>query len=72
LGFAFAAFGRVSTGFCQPIVNRTLQHYVEALGGRLEIHAIFDDRDIKLAARRSATPGGPGGRRFESQRSHLK
>lgn len=28
----------------------TLERYVEALGGRLEIHAVFDDADIKLTA----------------------
>ena len=28
----------------------TLERYVEALGGKLEIHAIFDDADIKLTA----------------------
>lgn len=28
----------------------TLERYVEALGGRLEIHAVFDDADIKLSA----------------------
>jgi transcriptional regulator with XRE-family HTH domain len=28
----------------------TLERYVEALGGRLEIHAIFDDDDVKLTA----------------------
>ncbi len=27
----------------------TLERYVEALGGRLEIHAVFDDDDVKLA-----------------------
>jgi predicted XRE-type DNA-binding protein len=27
----------------------TLERYVEALGGRLEIHAVFDDEDVKLA-----------------------
>jgi DNA-binding XRE family transcriptional regulator len=28
----------------------TLERYVEALGGRLEIHAVFEDADIKLTA----------------------
>jgi hypothetical protein len=28
----------------------TLERYVEALGGSLEIHAVFDDADIKLTA----------------------
>lgn len=28
----------------------TLERYVEALGGRLEIHAVFDDQDVKLTA----------------------
>jgi DNA-binding XRE family transcriptional regulator len=28
----------------------TLERYVEALGGQLEIHAVFDDQDIKLTA----------------------
>lgn len=28
----------------------TLERYVEALGGKLEIHAVFDDADIKLSA----------------------
>lgn len=28
----------------------TLERYVEALGGRLEIHAVFDDTDVKLSA----------------------
>lgn len=28
----------------------TLERYVEALGGRLEIHAVFDDQDVKLAS----------------------
>jgi len=28
----------------------TLERYVEALGGKLEIHAVFDDADIKLTA----------------------
>ncbi len=28
----------------------TLERYVEALGGKLEIHAVFDDADIKLIA----------------------
>jgi DNA-binding XRE family transcriptional regulator len=28
----------------------TLERYVEALGGRLELHAVFDDADIKLTA----------------------
>jgi transcriptional regulator with XRE-family HTH domain len=28
----------------------TLERYVEALGGRLEIHAIFDDDDVKLTS----------------------
>ena len=27
-----------------------LERYVEALGGKLEIHAVFDDADIKLTA----------------------
>lgn len=26
----------------------TLERYVEALGGQLEIHAVFDDEDVKL------------------------
>ena len=28
----------------------TLERYVEALGGKLEIHAVFDDAGIKLTA----------------------
>jgi DNA-binding XRE family transcriptional regulator len=28
----------------------TLERYVEALDGRLEIHAVFDDEDVKLTA----------------------
>ena len=28
----------------------TLERYVEALGGKLEIHAVFDDEDVKLSA----------------------
>ena len=28
----------------------TLERYVKALGGKLEIHAVFDDADIKLTA----------------------
>jgi hypothetical protein len=28
----------------------TLERYVEALGGKLEIHAVFDDVDIALTA----------------------
>jgi DNA-binding XRE family transcriptional regulator len=28
----------------------TLERYVEALGGTVEIHAVFDDDDIKLTA----------------------
>lgn len=28
----------------------TLERYVEALGGKLEIHAVFDDQDVKLTA----------------------
>jgi hypothetical protein len=28
----------------------TLDRYVEALGGKLEIHAVLDDGDIKLNA----------------------
>lgn len=28
----------------------TLERYVEALGGKLEIHAVFDDDDVKLSA----------------------
>jgi DNA-binding XRE family transcriptional regulator len=28
----------------------TLERYVQALGGQLEIHAVFDDQDIKLTA----------------------
>ena len=28
----------------------TLEHYVGALGGRLEIHAVLDDADTKLTA----------------------
>jgi transcriptional regulator len=28
----------------------TLERYVEALGGKLEIHAVFDDADIKLTS----------------------
>lgn len=27
----------------------TLERYIEALGGRLEIHAVFDDSDVKLS-----------------------
>jgi predicted transcriptional regulator len=27
----------------------TLERYVEALGGRLEIHAVFDDEAVKLS-----------------------
>jgi DNA-binding XRE family transcriptional regulator len=26
----------------------TLERYVQALGGKLEIHAVFDDQDVKL------------------------
>ena len=26
----------------------TLERYVEALGGKLEIRAVFDDEDVKL------------------------
>lgn len=43
-------------GTSRPNVGRiakeidTLERYVEALGGKLEIHAIFDDTDIKLTA----------------------
>jgi transcriptional regulator len=49
-----------SLGTSRPNVGRiekeidvrlsTLERYVEALGGRLEIHAVFDDADIKLTA----------------------
>ncbi len=28
----------------------TLERYVEALGGKVEIHAVFEDADIKLTA----------------------
>jgi DNA-binding XRE family transcriptional regulator len=28
----------------------TLERYIEALGGKLEIHAAFDDQDVKLSA----------------------
>ena len=28
----------------------TLERYIEALGGKLEIHAVFDDQDVKLSA----------------------
>jgi DNA-binding XRE family transcriptional regulator len=28
----------------------TLERYVAALGGKLEIHAVFDDDDVKLTA----------------------
>lgn len=28
----------------------TLERYVEALGGKLEIHAVFEDEDVKLTA----------------------
>lgn len=28
----------------------TLERYVQALGGKLEIHAVFDDQDVKLTA----------------------
>ena len=28
----------------------TIRRYVEALGGSLELHAIFEDRDVPLAA----------------------
>ncbi len=28
----------------------TLERYIEALGGRLEIHAVFDDQDVKLTS----------------------
>lgn len=28
----------------------TLERYVEALGGKLEIHAVFEDSDVKLTA----------------------
>lgn len=27
----------------------TLERYIEALGGRLEIHAVFDDEAVKLS-----------------------
>lgn len=27
----------------------TLERYVEALGGRLEVHAVFDDEAVKLS-----------------------
>jgi predicted transcriptional regulator len=27
----------------------TLERYVEALGGRLEIHAVFDDETVELS-----------------------
>jgi DNA-binding XRE family transcriptional regulator len=49
-----------SLGTSRPNVGRieneidvrlsTLERYVEALGGKLEIHAVFDDADIKLTA----------------------
>ena len=49
-----------SLGTSRPNVGRiekkidvrlsTLERYVEALGGKLEIHAVFDDVDIKLTA----------------------
>ncbi len=28
----------------------TLERYVQALGGKLEIHAVFDDQDVTLTA----------------------
>jgi DNA-binding XRE family transcriptional regulator len=28
----------------------TIDRYVQALGGRLEVHAVFDDEDIKIGA----------------------
>lgn len=28
----------------------TLERYVEALGGKVEIHAVFEDADMKLSA----------------------
>jgi transcriptional regulator with XRE-family HTH domain len=50
----------VALGTSRPNVGRiekeldvrlsTLERYVEALGGKLEIHAVFDDADIKLSA----------------------
>ncbi len=49
-----------SLGTSRPNVGRiekeldvrlsTLERYVEALGGKLEIRAVFDDADIKLTA----------------------
>jgi DNA-binding XRE family transcriptional regulator len=27
----------------------TLERYIQALGGRLEIHAVFDDADVRLS-----------------------
>ncbi len=58
-----------SLGTSRPNVGRiekeidvrlsTLERYVEALGGKLEIHAVFDDADIKL----SGSSPRPGHRR---------
>jgi hypothetical protein len=40
--------GRIENELDIPL--STLERYVEALGGRLEMHAVFDDDDVKLTA----------------------
>ena len=48
LGTSRPNVGRIENEF--DVRLSTLERYVEALGGKLEIHAVFDDADIKLTA----------------------
>jgi len=48
LGTSRANVGRIEKEL--DVRLSTIERYVEALGGRLEIHAVFDDADIKLSA----------------------
>ena len=48
LGTSRPNIGRIEKEL--DVLLSTLERYVEALGGKLEIHAVFDDADIKLSA----------------------
>jgi hypothetical protein len=34
----------------------TIRRYIEALGGSLELHAVFEDRDVPIAAAETGAP----------------
>lgn len=58
LGVSQARVSRIERA--EEVQLSTLQRYVEALGGRLEVKAVFDDQSVSVTPKRDREPARAG------------